>query len=480
MLIAGKSVVGRGPVIAVDDPSTGAVVAEIPSADLDQVDAAVAAATAAFGEWSAMAQGERSEGLRRVALRIGEIRDELATLLTTETGRPFTRNLLYVDFAAAVFRQYAELARLDAGRLAPGNDPGEWSMVLRAPFGVVAGIVPFNYPLDLLVFKAAPALAVGNTFIAKPHPLTPLTTLRLADIFASELPDGVASVVVGDGEIGRLLVEHSGVDMVAFTGSTAAGTAIGSTCARLAKPAHLEMGGKDPAVVFEDADLEQAIHGVVWAAFLNAGQVCTSTERAYVHRSLYDEFVDGAVELAASLVVGDPMDERTDVGPMRTEAGRARVVTQLEQARGAGVEVATGGEALPRPGYFLSPAVVTGADHSMALMREETFGPVLPIVPFDDVDEALQLASDTPYGLGASIYTHDPALVYRAAQELRVGNLWVNDPVVDNPGAPFGGMRASGTARELGIEGLHAFTAPRHVLWNTDRERKPWWYTNKE
>jgi betaine-aldehyde dehydrogenase len=273
-----------------------------------------------------------------------------------------------------------------------------------------------------------------------------------------------------------MIVSHRHVDMVAFTGSTPAGRAIGRECALLTKPAHLELGGKDPAIVFSDVDPTIAARGVVWATMLNAGQVCTSTERAYVHRSRYDEFVDRAVEIASTLRVGDPLETDTQIGPMRTEAGRNRVRAHVASAVESGATVLTGGSALDRPGFFFAPTVVVDVDHSMDLMREETFGPVLPIMPFDDVDEAFRLAADTEYGLGASIYTRDPVLVERAVRELRVGGVWVNDPVVDNPAGLLAGTRASGNGRELGIEGLHAFTTVRHLHWNLDLVAKPWWY----
>lgn len=476
MALDGELVGGDGEALAIDNPADGHITAEVAGASVEQVRLAAHAAAASQPAWAARNQGRRSDALRNIAAGIDAERTELARLLTLETGRPYSRNLLYVDFSAAVFRQYAELARVHGGRIAPGNEAGELSLVLRVPYGVVAALIPWNYPLTLLAFKAAPALALGNTLVIKPAPQTPLATLQLARIMLDHLPPGVVNVITGGREAGEALVEADGVDLVAFTGSTATGKAIAAACARLARPTHLEMGGKDPAIVFADADVRQAVHGVVWAAFLNAGQVCTSTERAYVAESIYDEFVEGCADLAASLRVGDPMDEKTQIGPMRSDQGRAHALAQIEAAVKAGARLLTGGDAPPGPGYFLQPTVIADADHSMDVMKVETFGPVLPIQPFSDDDEAFRLAADTEYGLGASIYTNDPARVYRAAGELRVGNLWVNDPVVDNQAAPFGGMRASGNARELGLEGLEAFAAPMHLLWNTSNELKDWWY----
>ena len=479
-LIGGSLQTGHGPAITITDPASGIAVAEVPTTSIEQVDTAIAAAAAAFPDWRDRAQADRSDALRAIAASLERQRDDIARLLSVDTGRPYARNLLYVDFTAGVFRQYAELGRVLGGRLVPSNDPGQLSMVMRVPYGVVSCLIPWNYPLTLLAFKVAPALAVGNTVVVKGAPETTLSTLRLGEIFRAHTPPGVVNLLSGDRDVGERMVEHADVDLVAFTGSTRAGRAIGRACADLTKPAHLELGGKDPALVFADVDVRTAAQGVVWAAFLNAGQVCTSTERAYVHRSIYDEFVGHAVSLAKTLRVGDPLDPATQIGPMRTDAGRRRALAHVEEAVAAGATVAAGGAAPDRPGFYLPPTVVVDGDHSMRLLTEETFGPVLPIVAFDDPDEAFTLAADTPYGLGVSLYTHDAALVHRAATQLRVGNVWINDPVVDNPAAPFGGSRASGNARELGVEGLHAFTDIKHVHWNVELQAKSWWYPYEE
>lgn len=467
---------GEGPSADVIEPSTGEVFVAWRDSSPSQVDHAVRAARYAFPRWRDATQDTRSAALRGIAAGFEARRAEIAEALTHETGRALSRNGLYVDMAAALFRQYAELARIDGGRIAPSNDPGQLSLVRRVPYGVVAALIPFNYPLLLLAFKVAPALAAGNTVVVKPAPDTPLSLQILADVFAEHLPAGVLNTARGGAEVGAALVAHPEVDLVAFTGSTTVGRRIAATCAGTGTATHLELGGKDPALVFADTDPGLAAEAVVWASFLNAGQVCTSTERVYVHRSLYEPFVDRAVQLTEKLVVGDPFDAATQVGPMRSEPGRSQVLDQIRAAADAGAEVLIGGEALDRPGFFLAPTIVTGADHSTELMTEETFGPVMPVLPFEDADEAFALASDTPYGLGASIYTESSRLVERAYRELQVGTLWVNDPVVDNLAAPFGGMRASGNARELGPEALDSFTRPRHVHWNLGLERKSWWF----
>jgi acyl-CoA reductase-like NAD-dependent aldehyde dehydrogenase len=415
--------------------------------------------------------------MHAIAEAIEANRDRLAVALTHETGRPLTRNHIYVDMARDIFRQYAELARAFGGRVAPSNDPGQLSLVLRSPYGVVGCLIPWNYPLLLLVFKVAPALAVGNTVVIKPASETPLSLQVLAEIFAEHLPPGVANTVMGPGRtIGEGIVTDARVDMVAFTGSTEVGKRLAALCAEAVKPTHLELGGKDPAIVFDDVDPGLAAEGVVWASFLNAGQVCTSSERVYVHRSRYDEFLEHAVKLTNSIRLGDPFDAATQVGPMRSESRRGGVIEMIDLAVQQGAEVLAGGSVRDRPGYFMQPTVVAGVDHQMEVMREETFGPVMPVMAFDDDDIAFELAADTPYGLGASVYTSSPARVERAYRELRVGTVWVNDPVVDNLAAPFGGVRASGDARELGVEALDSFTTLRHVHWNLELVPKPWWF----
>lgn len=477
LLIDGRVVPGEGPPLEVVDPATGEVWTTIGTASDAQVDLAVVAAGRAHPGWRDAPQGVRSAALRAVADAIEGRRHDLVEALTRETGRPAARNALYVDMARDLFRQYAELARVFGGRIAPANDPRQLDLVLRVPYGVVAALVPWNYPLLLLVFKVAPALATGNTVVVKPASETPLSSRVLMEVFAGALPPGVANVVVGGGStVGARVVDHPGVDLVAFTGSTEVGTRIGASCAARAVPTHLELGGKDAAIIFGDADPRLAAEGTVWSSFLNAGQVCTSTERAYVHRSLLDAFLERAVEVTESIRVGDPFDEATQMGPMRSEHARRSVLGQVEAAVAAGATVLTGGAALDRPGWFMAPTIVTDVDHSMALMTDETFGPVVGVMAFDDVDEALSLAGDTPYGLGGSIYTDDPAIVERCWRELRTGMLHVNDPLVDNVAAPFGGMRGSGDARELGWEAIESFTAPKHVHWALGLERKPWWW----
>ncbi len=477
LLIDGELVVGDASEFGIIDPATGETYASLHAASPAQLSRATAAANRAQPSWSGLGAPERTRALHDVANRIRADGDRIAAALTYETGRPLTRNRLYVDMAVDLFRMYAELSRSLGGRVAPSNEPGQLSLVLRVPYGVVGCLVPWNYPLLLLVFKVAPALAAGNTAVIKPASETPLSLMILSEIFASALPPGVVNTVLGSGQsIGEGLVTDPDVDMIAFTGSTEVGRRLGALCAEATKPSHLELGGKDPAIVFADADPATAAEAVAWASFLNAGQVCTSTERVYVHESVHDRFVEEVVRVTGSIEVGDPFDEATQVGPMRSDGRRRKVLGEIESAVSAGARVVAGGSTLDRPGFFMEPTVLVDVNHEMGIMREETFGPVLPIMSFSSEDEALALAADTPYGLGASIYTTMPRLVERAYRDLNVGTVWVNDPVVDNLAAPFGGNRASGDARELGVEALDSFTTARHVHWNLAQDPKSWWF----
>jgi len=342
----------------------------------------------------------------------------------------------------------------------------------------VAGcIVPWNYPLLLLAWKLAPALAAGNTAVCKPSELTPLATLMLADCF-EHLPPGVVNLLAGAGDVGEAIVRDHRVGCVAFTGSVETGKRVAVACAERVARVNLEMGGKDPFIVCADvADhIAIAARGGAWAAYLNAGQVCTSAERFYVMRDVYDDYLREFVDYTESLVVGDPLDPRTDVGPMVSARQRDKVAAQVERAVAAGASLVTGGSNPRERGHFFSPAVVTGAGAETDLLREETFGPVAPIVPVASLDEAIELANGTRYGLGCNVYTSDLQTILRCMREIKAGTVWFNDPLTDNDAGPFGGMKQSGLGRELGEEGLEAFQETKHVHIETEIEVKDWWY----
>jgi acyl-CoA reductase-like NAD-dependent aldehyde dehydrogenase len=476
MWVAGAELPGTGTPLAVRNPATEATLAEVPSASAEQVDHAVAAAREAHSGWRRLPAGERGELLHGVAAWLRARTAELARLLTMEGGKPFVENRDEVGWTANAFSYYAELGRHERGRVVPSVEEGQLALVLKEPVGVVAAIVPWNYPLLLLAWKLAPALAAGNTVVAKPSPYTPLATLAFAEAFA-DFPPGVVNLVTGGAEVGEALVVHAGTDLVAFTGSVATGQRIGALCAQRVKRTHLELGGKDAFIVCDDVDLQVAAPGAAWAAYLNAGQVCTSAERFYVLEPVFDEFVDRLVEETGRLRLGDPLAETTDIGPLVAEVQRARVERQLEAARHAGASVLAGGDrgGFER-GWFLAPTVVVDVDEGMELMSTETFGPVAPVVRVGSLDEAIARANSLPYGLGANVYTKRLDNVLRCMEELRAGTVWFNDPLTDNDAAPFGGTKLSGNARELGPEGLEAFRETKHVHLDGRANRKEWWY----
>lgn len=482
LLINGELVAGDGAALSVENPFTETELAAVASASADQADAAVAAAREASTAWGRMPAGERGELLAAVADGLRERTDELAELMTREGGKPLVENRDEVGWTAAAFDYYAEIGRSSEGTVIPPIESTQLALVLKEPLGVVACIVPWNYPLLLLAWKLAPALAAGNAVIAKPSELTPLSTLALASLFDG-FPRGVVNILAGAGDVGEALVSDARVDGVAFTGSVATGTRINEICAKRIARVNLELGGKDPFIVCSDigSDVEIAARGGAWAAYLNSGQVCTSAERFYVMEDVYDDFVNAFVDHAGTLKLGDPFADDTDLGPMASVAQRHKVVAQLDQAVSAGAEILRGGEAGGHPtGHFLTPAVVTGASESTQLLSEETFGPVAPIVPVKSLDEAIELANSTRFGLGANIYTRDLRTAMRCVREIKSGTVWINDPLTDNDAGPFGGFKQSGLGRELGREGLEAFQETKHAHIESVIERKEWWYPYSE
>ncbi len=465
--------------IEVVNPATGEMLGSAPRGTAEDVCAAVEAASAAFSDWRRTPANERATALHAMAAKIRQHHDDLVRLLTEEEGKPLPENDEELWWVEETFDYYAELARHERGRVIPSGEAGQFNFVLKEPYGVVGCIVPWNYPLLLMAWKLAPALAAGNTVVIKPSELTPLSTLKLVEVACDHLPQGVVNVVTGYGaEVGEPLVMHPDVPVIAFTGSLAVGQHIARLAAPMMKKLHLELGGKDPMVIAPDAELDVSVRALAYAALLNAGQVCTSTERVYVHESMFGQFTEALTDFVGSLRLGNGLDEGTDIGPMIRDRFRENVEAQLAEAQAAGARVLIGGERPPQfaRGFFLSPAVVVGVDHGMRLMREETFGPVIPLMSYKDFDEAIALANDCPYGLGASLMTSDARLVKRFFEEVRAGTIWINDPLTDNFAGPFGGMKMSGLGRELGQEGLDEYLEVKHVHWDVEGGVKEYWY----
>ena len=465
--------------IAVVNPATEEIIGEVARGTAADINAAVAAAKGAFPAWQRMTANERAGLLHEAANRIQAEAEALAHLLIEEQGKPFIENEEEVYWTYDTFHYYAELARHERGRFIPPGDPGQINFVLKEPYGVVGCIVPWNYPLLLLAWKLAPALATGNTVVIKPSEFTPLSALRLIEIAFADFPPGVINLVTGYGrEAGEPLVTHPDVPMIAFTGSLETGQRIAALAAPLMKKLHLELGGKDPLVVAPDMDLDVAVSATAYAGLLNAGQVCTSAERIYVHESVFGRFSEELADFVSKLRLGNGADPATDIGPLLRPHFREKVEAFIQETVAAGGKLLTGGQRpshLPR-GYFLEPAVMVNVNHSMRIMRDELFGPVLPLMPYKTFDEAIALANDTPFGLGASLMTHDARLVKQFFEEVKAGTIWINDPLTDNFAGPFGGMKMTGGGRELGQEGLDEFYEVKHVHWDVAAGLKDYWY----
>ncbi|ARZ67577.1 gamma-aminobutyraldehyde dehydrogenase [Streptomyces albireticuli] len=465
---------------AIVDPATGAELLGYEPAGPADVDAAVTAAARALPGWAGATPGDRAGALHRFADVLAGRAEELARTETAQCGKPIRLSTEF-DVPGTVDNTsfFAGAARHLEGRSAGEYSADHTSYVRREPIGVVGSIAPWNYPLQMAAWKVLPAIAAGNTVVLKPSELTPLTSLMFAQAASDAgIPDGVVNVVSGAGEdAGEHLVGHPSVAMTSFTGSTPVGRRVAEIATRTVKRLHLELGGKAPFLVFDDADLEAAVHGAVAGALINAGQDCTAATRAYVQRPLYEAFVAGVADLMATVRLGDPFDPATDLGPLISHAHRDRVAGFVDRARSYAT-VVTGGAApagdLAKGAYYL-PTLLTGAPQDSEAVQREIFGPVLVVLPFDGDDEGLALAGDTPYGLAASVWSRDVYRTGRATRELRAGCVWVNDHIPIVSEMPHGGFRASGYGKDMSAYSFEEYTQVKHVMSdNTAVARKDW------
>jgi acyl-CoA reductase-like NAD-dependent aldehyde dehydrogenase len=471
MWIGGAATDGTGARIAVTDPATGQPVDQAPAATPAEVDAAVQAAAGAFPAWRRSDAGERAAHLARLAEVAEAHAGELVALLTREQGKPTLEAQGELRHFLGGLRYYAEAATKPRGSYQelPSQFGPAYGLVVRRPIGVVAAITPWNFPLTLLGNKVGPALATGNTVVAKPAETTPLTTLRVAELAAEAgLPPGVLNVVTGGPETGEALVGHPGVRRVAFTGQTTTGRRIMELAGPALKHVSLELGGSDPTIVLPDADLDDAVKNIQIGRYWNCGQACLAPKRAFVHAEVYQAFLDRLVERVGRYEPG-PGDTRAEkpklrIGPLHTAAQRDLVAAQLTDALDGGAKVLVGGEAPEGPGHFFGPAVVVDAPEGSRLATEEVFGPVLPVWKVSGLDEAIERANATDYGLGSSIWTRDAAAIDRAVRDLDAGVTWVNQLHYGYDELPFGGTKQSGFGREHGLQALEEYTELKSVV----------------
>jgi betaine-aldehyde dehydrogenase len=476
--VAGGEFIGSGADHDVIDPATGEPIARMALATVTDVDNTVQIARKAMGYWASATPTERSAVLSRLAALMSEAGDDLAAEEVSQTGKPI-RLATEFDVPGCVDNTefFAGMARNLDGKASAEYSGDHTSSIRREPVGLVGSITPWNYPLQMAVWKVMPALAAGCAVVLKPAELTPLTTVTLARLAsAAGVPDGVFNVVTGTGaEAGAAIAGHPGVDVVTFTGSTGVGRQVMSQAAVNGTRVQLELGGKAPFVVFDDADLDAAIHGAVAGALINSGQDCTAATRAIVARPYYDEFVSGVADLMASVRVGDPADPATDMGPLISSAHRDKVSAMVDRARAAGIRVVTGGVEPDGPGAFYPPTLLADVPEDAEVYRDEVFGPVLTVSAFDDDDDALRRANDTVYGLAASAWTRDLYRAQRASREIRAGCVWINDHIPIISEMPHGGVGASGFGKDMSTYSLDEYLTIKHVMSDiTGVSHKPW------
>ncbi len=473
MLIGGERTVGGGAAFTSLNPATGEVLAELREATEADVNAAVQAAARAFTspEWGGLLPAARAKLLLRIADLLEEHADEIARLETQDQGQPLGVSAGFsVPNAVEHFRYYAGWVTKITGITAPLSVPDVDYRTRREPLGVCGLITPWNFPLMILVWKLAPALATGNTVVIKPAEQTPLSTLRLAELIEEAgVPAGVVNVVTGGPDVGRALVRHPLVKKISFTGSTAVGREIGAECGRTLKKISLELGGKAPSIIAADADIDAALQGNLLGGLLNTGQVCAAYTRFYVDTKRHDEFAEKLAGAADTLRLGNGLDPEVHLGPLVSAEQVEQTARYVALGKDEGAELLTGGN---RPdgdlanGFFYAPTVFAGVQQDMRIAREEIFGPVLTVLPYDDPDELATLANDTDYGLAAAIWSRDIGTANRLARQVKAGTVWINMMQGLDAAAAWGGMKSSGTGREMGWEAIEAYTEVKSIWTN--------------
>ncbi len=456
--------------IPVLNPATEELIDTVPVATDAELDMAVEAAQEAFKTWRKVAVHDRSEMLRYAAEKLRNNAEAYARLVTEEQGKTLAENReSEIQVSYETLDYYAQLIKDNAGRVLPARNPSTFNFVSKEPYGPTACIVPFNYPVLLLIWKLAPAVAAGNTVVVKPSEKTPLSTLKLMEDVLDHFPPGVINVVAGYSATAKALCRHPDIRTIAFTGSTAVGQSIVKETAHQSKNLLLELGGKDAAVVSQTSDLNLAARAISSSSLWNSGQICTSTERVFVHASVYEEFLALLKERFEAIRLGDGMDESNDVGPLCDASGFEKIERHVEDAVAKGARLITGGarSKAHSKGYFFEPTILADTTLEMLCQTEESFGPMVSIAAYEDFEDVIHRVNESEYGLGAVLFSENPREVKAFFEDVKAGSIWINEPLTDSIGGPFGGMKSSGFGdyRELGQEGLSAFQETKHVHW---------------
>ena len=467
MLINGQLEAGQGELFSVFNPATGEVLVQIPEASVAQVFKAVKSADKALALWAKQTPKDRATVLLQIADRVEQHGEELARLESLNCGKPYSAALNdEIPAIADVFRFFAGAARCLNGSAAAEYLPGHTSMIRRDPIGVIASIAPWNYPLMMAAWKMAPALAAGNCLVLKPSEITPLTSLRFFELIADIVPAGVINIVFGRGQtVGEPLVNSPEVRMISLTGSIATGQKMLEVAARTLKRTHLELGGKAPVIIFDDADIQSAVEGIRTFGYYNAGQDCTAACRIYVQDNAYENFVADLSSAVSTIQTGPQDEDGVEMGPLVSQAHQQRVMDFIGRCRAEKhLEITTGGTAGEGIGYFYQPTVIAGAMQADEIVQKELFGPVVSVSRFSDVDQAIHFANDSDYGLASSVWTSDISKAMRVSSELQYGCTWVNTHFMLCSEMPHGGSKKSGYGKDMSMYGLEDYTSIRHIM----------------